>query len=238
MLILNRALNTDNGIISVITSGNYYGTEEYIPFSQYANKQISISTRMSVAFYDSTKQFISSFRSNITSSGKVPNNTAFMRCDVHKDYYNEAQIEQNSTATSYEAYVEPQIYIKNSNDVYEEFIKKEQEIYSTSETKIGTWIDGKPLYRKVLKINNIRIDTSTIIITNILNMDTLINAEGLFINGSNGIYSPYPIYSGTNFLQMYISQDGTKIGFIGNDSWSANINRTHLFILEYTKTTD
>lgn len=130
------------------------------------------------------------------------------------------------------------IYVRNSNGVYEEFAKKSEEAYSTEEVKIGTWIDGKPLYKKVLKINNIRIDNSTIIITNILNMDTLINAEGLFINGSNGIYSPYPIYSGTNFLQMYISQDGTKIGFTGNDSWSANINRTHLFILEYTKTTD
>lgn len=32
------------------------------------------------------------------------------------------QLEQNSTATSYEAYIEPQIFIKNSNGIYEEFI--------------------------------------------------------------------------------------------------------------------
>lgn len=31
------------------------------------------------------------------------------------------QIEQGSTATEYEAYVEPKIYVKNDNDVYEEF---------------------------------------------------------------------------------------------------------------------
>lgn len=127
MLILNRALNTDDGSVSSLTSGNYYGTEKYIPFSQYANKQISISTRMSIAFYDSTKQFISSITTNQTNSGIVPSNTSFMRCDVYKDNYNEAQIEQGPNATDYEAYIEPKIYIKNSNDVYEEFIKKQEE---------------------------------------------------------------------------------------------------------------
>lgn len=36
---------------------------------------------------------------------------------------NSIQIEQNSVATEYEPYVEPKIYIKNDNDVYEEFTK-------------------------------------------------------------------------------------------------------------------
>ena len=122
MLILNRGLNTDDGSVSSLTSGNYYGTEKYIPFSQYANKQISISTRMSIAFYDSTKQFISSIATTQTNSVIVPSNTSFMRCDVYKDNYNEAQIEQGPNATDYEAYIEPAIYIKNSNDVYEKFM--------------------------------------------------------------------------------------------------------------------
>lgn len=32
------------------------------------------------------------------------------------------QLEQGPTATSYEAYIEPKIYVKNGNDVYEEFV--------------------------------------------------------------------------------------------------------------------
>ena len=62
------------------------------------------------------------------------------------------QVEQGSTATKYEEYIEPKIYVKNDNDIYEEFISKEDtlETYSTSEQRIGTWINGKPLYRKVI----------------------------------------------------------------------------------------
>lgn len=141
MLIRNRGLNTDNGSVSILTSGNYYGTEKYIPFSQYANKQISISTRMSIAFYDSTKQFISSIVTTQTNSVIVPSNTSFMRCDVYKDNYNEAQIEQGPNATDYEAYIEPKIYIKNSNDVYEEFIKKDE----VEEVEITSLINGATL---------------------------------------------------------------------------------------------
>lgn len=63
------------------------------------------------------------------------------------------QLEQGSKATSYEAYIEPQIFVRNSNGVYEEFTKKSEEVYSTEEQVIGTWIDGKPLYRKTIVAN-------------------------------------------------------------------------------------
>ena len=35
--------------------------------------------------------------------------------------FSEIQLEQGSKATSYEAYIEPKIYVRNSNGVYEEF---------------------------------------------------------------------------------------------------------------------
>lgn len=46
---------------------------------------------------------------------------------------NSIQIEAGTIATPYEAYVENKMFVKNSNDVYEEFIKKEDEI-SINET--------------------------------------------------------------------------------------------------------
>ena len=60
--------------------------------------------------------------------------TKYVRFAVY-DYYNASitypslpnvQLEQNSTATAYEKYVEPKIYVKNDNDVYEEFIKRQR----------------------------------------------------------------------------------------------------------------
>jgi len=43
------------------------------------------------------------------------------------------QIEQGSTATEYEEYIESKTYILNNNNAYEEFMKKQEEIYSIEE---------------------------------------------------------------------------------------------------------
>lgn len=61
----------------------------------------------------------------------------------------EVQFEKGSSAT-YEPYVTPSINV----DGEEIYSKDNLEQYSTSETRIGTWIDGKPLYRKVFIFNN------------------------------------------------------------------------------------
>lgn len=50
---------------------------------------------------------------------KVPNSTL---ADLTTYQY---QIEKGTTATEYEAYIDPKIYVKNDNDEYEEFIKEE-----------------------------------------------------------------------------------------------------------------
>ena len=66
------------------------------------------------------------------------------------------QLEQNTVATAYEEYVEPAIYVKNNNGVFEEFIKKDNLVnYSLGEQRIGTWVDGKPLYRKTIYIDSL-----------------------------------------------------------------------------------
>lgn len=40
------------------------------------------------------------------------------------------QIEQGSTATSYEAYIEPEIYVRNDNNVYEKLVKQEKILHT------------------------------------------------------------------------------------------------------------
>lgn len=60
------------------------------------------------------------------------------------------QITSGDTQSTYEAYIEPKIFIKDDNNIYEEFIKKQEEIYSTDKVKIGTWTNGAVLYRKVI----------------------------------------------------------------------------------------
>ena len=71
------------------------------------------------------------------------------------------QLEQGTEATDYEAYVNNTVYVKNDNDEYEEFVKKEEERISTIENnlntvknKIDTKVSGvKLLWGKELKFN-------------------------------------------------------------------------------------
>lgn len=63
------------------------------------------------------------------------------------------QIEQNSTVTSYEAYIEPKIYVKNDNDVYEEFISKSEYVNENYNNYIEynenvTTVHSTTVYRK------------------------------------------------------------------------------------------
>lgn len=60
------------------------------------------------------------------------NRSATTTASTYTVTFNNVQLEQGSKATSYEAYIEPQIFVRNSNGVYEEFIKKEISNYSYS----------------------------------------------------------------------------------------------------------
>ncbi len=126
------------------------------------------------------------------------------------------------------------IYVRNSNGVYEEFLKKSEEIYSTEEQRIGTWIDGKPLYRKTI-ISNFELPfvtqvTSYNIDHNISNIDKVVHVE--MTDGLKHI--PNLSKAGGTTTIDYVSSTTIEIRYI-NDSWSS---RDWYITLEYTKTTD
>ena len=142
------------------------------------------------------------------------------------------QFEVGSTATSYEPYVVPSIYVDN-----EMLVSKN--VYSSSEVVIGEWF-GKPLYRKVISYTNSTTIGATGQLTqvqvahNISNFEKIIDAKVL--NTSNQYF---PRASGTTAVNswtgiMAVNDSNIYLGII-NDTWSS---RTWQFILEYTKTTD
>lgn len=126
------------------------------------------------------------------------------------------------------------IYVRNSNGVYEEFIKKSEEVYSTEEQVIGTWIDGKPLYRKTI-VANFELQFATQVTCydvrhNISNIDKVVHSE--MTDGTKHI--PNLSMSGGTTTIDYVSSTMIEIRYI-NDSWSS---RDWYITLEYTKTTD
>lgn len=131
------------------------------------------------------------------------------------------------------------IYVRNSNGVYEEFTKKSEEVYSTEEQIIGTWIDGKPLYRKVINakptISNSSYQTISIK-HNISDLKNVYKCNAFLHNTGNTQTYILPVEtSATQAIGISEINSTNIIMYSKNDTWSGWIAE---IILEYTKTTD
>lgn len=105
--------------------------------------------------------------------------------------------------------------------------------YSTTETLIGTWIDGKPIYRTVLQINAISTSNSDLANIQYLHIDSLVSMNAILYTDIGGKF-PVPLYdSASNYSVLFISDAGRIRGraSIGNGTF-----KKMLVTLEYTKT--
>lgn len=123
--------------------------------------------------------------------------------------------------------------------------QEDNDIYSTQETKTDkVWIDGKPIYRKVLSfITTDELHTMKIINTGINNIDLCFFGEMSLIKGTDG--SIYPVNAAR-------PNTDTSIGLGANNWFRLNPNKRDIAYvistlatssqcyleLYYTKTTD
>ena len=104
--------------------------------------------------------------------------------------------------------------------------------YSTEETLIGTWIDGKPLYRKVIAVNQTFKNMDKIFI-NYLNVETMVHIGSFQKRDSENRYLFDQFYDSSNrkFTPQY--NDGYVLFWITeSETYIATV------WIEYTKTTD
>lgn len=109
--------------------------------------------------------------------------------------------------------------------------------YSTTEQIIGTWIDGKPIYRKTINFGALPNNTTKSINHNINNLDYVTDIKGIAYNSTSGLYVPLPhvnVFDVNYGLEIYM--DNTKVYLLTASDMSA-YNNTYITI-EYTKTTD
>ena len=105
--------------------------------------------------------------------------------------------------------------------------------YSTEEQRIGKWIDGKPIYRKVITTT---VNASGSISTGISHMDWLVRAMGTALMKDGNVFLPLNFYNGaTGWNSFHVLGHGSAIQYQRGTSYE--VQRTY-FILEYTKTTD
>lgn len=111
--------------------------------------------------------------------------------------------------------------------------------YSTSEVKTGaTWIDGKPLYRKVIHVTT--QSSAGGAFTNITDVFNAKNAHvvGGWIKGSDGYNHSVNSTWSTSSLFTFtdVKDDATVLYMTVNQS--NLLSRDAYIIIEYTKTTD
>ena len=110
--------------------------------------------------------------------------------------------------------------------------------YSTDEQKVGTWIDGKPIYKKTIIISNTALSAGENKIQHgISNLKDCIKNE---VMKPGGIQLPYINLNSSNNLNTGTFVSGVTqteiIIRIFNDSWGSHNN--WYATLYYTKTTD
>lgn len=135
------------------------------------------------------------------------------------------QIEEGSTASAFSPF---QNLTGNEN-------------YTTEEIRIGTWINGKPLYRKVINVGSKPTDT-TINISNVVsNLDTLVRISGTAYNATFNQYYNIPNTHDTiaSWFINAIIINKKDLQVRGGIGWNNVGGLTNIYVvLEYTKTTD
>jgi hypothetical protein len=220
-------LSNTSGYMPVTAQQKYTFSCEYSSLASAGDR--------SYIFYNSKKEYLYTLAYN--SSDKeisiTPTQDGYVRISYDKNCYN-IQFELGNK-TNYEPFIR-KIHTKNDNGGYEDFYDKtNREVYSLAEQRIGTWIDGKPLYRKVYKLNNLpSTNTDLVNITN-LNIRELTKLYGL-INTYNNFTFPMPLQdSDANYSVLFKSGNSIRgRGSVGTgyDGYIVTI------VVEYTKTTD
>lgn len=128
---------------------------------------------------------------------------------------------------------ENSIYVRNSNGVYEEFIKKSEDIYTKEETKTNkVWINGKPIYRKVITASiNANTTDNIISIVDIPYDMIMINYGESYNSWDTNTTSSLNWYSSATDTGLCWINSTKEIRIINNSP----TNRTYFITLEYTK---
>ena len=104
--------------------------------------------------------------------------------------------------------------------------------YSTEEKIVGTWIDGKPIYEKVIQVENFIIGNNEIPLEN---LDTIINYSGNLILTDYPGYKRFFPYVQNNSTAKVVINHYNDIKFVVASAF--NCNKIYITI-QYTKTTD
>lgn len=120
------------------------------------------------------------------------------------------------------------------------------QIYSTMETKVGTWIDGYNIYRKVLTFNPETTKLQTTVAHNISNIREILPTSYCMLHRTNSSYVPFSMTYPNSASDILAWSMGWQISTSNIYTWIGSSMRGQIdtttygavAILEYTKTTN
>lgn len=219
---LSGAYNSSTGVFDTSTSGIATRKIDVISGDKYCLSGIQTGNTIRVLFWNDNI-FVSSTTLTTQTENVITmlgNKFAFQTATTTP--YTNIQLEKGESATTYKPY-------ENLDG---------QEFYSGVETKIGTWINGKPLYRRVYESSTY----STQINLAISNIDKITNIVGLIKRSDYDIWQYLPSRLdnagfSAQFGNLQYTSSNLAINLSLGTSWSSSFSRM-IITLEYTKTTD
>lgn len=108
----------------------------------------------------------------------------------------------------------------------------EQNTYSTDEMPVGTWIDGKTIYRKTVNFGTLPNATTEDVPHGISDLDNVIKLEGIASNGSGTVVPlPHAHPTAASAIMLSLVSDNIRIR-TGSD----RSNHSAYVTIYYTKT--
>lgn len=179
----------------------------------------------------------------IVSSANVsipmaPINTSGPACTIYVGSIGNITLKPNSSYTNRPATIT--ISYTKTTDTANSVIVCQPNIYSTSETVIGTWIDNKPIYRLCARDTTPNAASEATIDFSGYNIDECIDLR-ILIKGAASTkpaWLPLPKFneSSTALQGQYWLSTGHRLYYA--NLASGYQNTTAIVIIEYTKTTD
>ena len=112
--------------------------------------------------------------------------------------------------------------------------------YTAEEVKTGgTWIDGKPIYRRILTMEVNKVNTWFFSEgeNTIENVDTTVRADYAYFLASGTVFDGSTFFDNTQYLRLYFNVTAEKVGRLAA-SYIGQFPGTAKGIIYYTKTTD
>lgn len=224
---------------ALLTDSNVWNLSDYIavePNENYTYRGIAtVGTRPHFCFYDVDKNFVSSIKQETgINTITIPNNVHYIRCSVYDNDINSFRFEH---CTSDEV-VDKAILIKKSDGSYEEFGDNQQ--YTSVETRIGTWIDGSPIYRKVIPFKFSASANQVSVAHNITNLNYAIKVYGFIPTAAEGRFIPqfyYTMVQNYAITPYFVSSTAINV-YYGDYAKNQLDGANPYLIIEYTKKTD